>query len=192
MIFYATKQTFETYKLNTSENFRSEMGNVVRMIAKKERGNRLYEWGCKLFYFDRRKCLQIVHFETKLTIFLVNVKIDDIEYVGNSVAQYVFDIYGGNKAMERALERYFESSPIVIFDKLTDRDIINTMTRTYYYWADEGCRFYDYIKDGILHTKEINRRINCDWVFTREVNGTRECIFSAKEFEKLIKDNFGS
>ena len=53
MIYYATQQTLERYKLNTPENFQSETGDIVRMIANKERGNRLYEWGCKLFYFDR-------------------------------------------------------------------------------------------------------------------------------------------
>ena len=93
MIYYATKQTLERYKLNTPENFQSEMGDIVRMIAEKERGNHLYEWGCKLFYFDRRKCLQVVHFASKLTIFLIDVKMDNIVYAANAVAQYIFDIY---------------------------------------------------------------------------------------------------
>ena len=33
MIYYATQQTLEQYKLSTSENFQSEMGDIVRMIA---------------------------------------------------------------------------------------------------------------------------------------------------------------
>ena len=35
MIYYATQQTLEQYKLSTSENFQSEMGDIVRMIANK-------------------------------------------------------------------------------------------------------------------------------------------------------------
>ena len=45
--------------------------------------------------------------------------------------------------------------------------------------------------DGILQNKEINRKINRDWIFTRKVNGKTEYINSAEEFEKIIKENFG-
>ncbi len=191
MIFYATQQTMERYKLSTPENFQSEMGDMVRMIAQKERGNRLYEWGCKLFYFDGRKCLQVVHFESKLTIFLIDLKMDDIVYAGNAVALYVLDIYDGDQAMKRALERYFASSPMVVFDKITDRSIISTLNKTQRDWAEDGYRFYGFIRNGILHAKEINRQINRDWIFTRKVNGKTEYINSAEEFEKIIKENFG-
>ena len=190
MIYYATQQTLERYKLNTPENFQSETGDIVRMIANKERGNRLYEWGCKLFYFDRRKCLQVVHFASKLTIFLIDIKMDDIVYATNAVAQYIFDIYDGDKMMKRALERYFKSSPIVVFDKITDRSIIATLNKTQSDWAEDGYSFYEFIINGILQTKEINRKINRDWIFTRKVNGKTEYIRSAEEFEKLIKENF--
>ena len=190
MIYYATQQTLERYKLNTPENFQSETGDIVRMIANKERGNRLYEWGCKLFYFDRRKCLQDVHFASKLTIFLIDIKMDDIVYATNAVAQYIFDIYDGDKMMKRALERYFKSSPIVVFDKITDRSIIATLNKTQSDWAEDGYYFYEFIINGILQTKEINRKINRDWIFTRKVNGKTEYIRSAEEFEKLIKENF--
>lgn len=191
MIYYATQQTLERYKLATPENFQTEMGDIVRMIANKERGNRLYEWGCKLFYFDRRKCLQVVHFESKLTIFLIDIKIDDIPYVANAVAQYIFDIYDGDKVMKRALERYFDSSPIVVFDKITDRSIISTLNKTQSDWAEDGYRFYEFIENGILQSKKINRKINRDWIFTRKVNGKTEYIRSAEEFERIIKENFG-
>lgn len=190
MIYYATQQTLERYKLNTPENFQSETGDIVRMIANKERGNRLYEWGCKLFYFDRRKCLQVVHFASKLTIFLIDIKMDDILYATNAVAQYIFDIYDGDKMMKRALERYFKSSPIVVFDKITDRSIIATLNKTQSDWAENGYYFYEFIINGILQTKEINRKINRDWIFTCKVNGKTEYIRSAEKFEKLIKENF--
>ena len=190
MIYYATQQTLERYKLNTPGNFQSETGDIVRMIANKERGNRLYEWGCKLFYFDRRKCLQVVHFASKLTIFLTDIKMDDIVYASNAVAPYIFDIYDGDKMMKRALERYFESSPIVVFDKITDRSIIATLNNTQSDWAEAGYYFYKFIINEILQNKEINRKINRDWIFTRKVNGKTEYIRSAEEFEKLIKENF--
>ena len=115
---------------------------------------------------------------------------DDIVYASNAVAQYIFDIYDGDKMMKRALERYFESSPIVVFDKITDRSIIATLNKTQSDWAEDGCYFYKFIINGILQTKEINRKINRDWIFTRKENGKTEYIRSAEEFEKLIKENF--
>ena len=103
---------------------------------------------------------------------------------------YIFDIYDGDKMMKRALERYFESSPIVVFDKITDRSIIATLNKTEIDWAEDGCYFYKFIINAILQTKEINRKINRDWIFTRKVNGKTEYIRSAEEFEKLINENF--
>lgn len=188
MIYYATQQTLEKYKLSTPENFRSEMGDIVRMIARKERGNRLYEWGCKLFYFDRRKCLQVIHFESKLTIFLNDIKTNDIAYA--AMPLHIFDIYDGDKVMKCALERYFNSSPIAVFDKITDRSIIYTLNKTQRDWAQDGYFFYNFIENGILQSKKINRKINRNWIFTRKINGKTEYINSAEEFERIIKENF--
>lgn len=190
MIYYATKKTIETYDLKTPENFKSEMGDYVRSIAKQEQGNRIYEWGCKLFYFERRKCLQVVHFVSKLTIFLFDIKKKDIEYAANAVAHYIFDIYDGDEVMKNALEKYFESSPIVIFDKITDKSIISTLNKTQMDWIEYDNNIYRFIKDGILHTKQINRKINRDWLFTRKVNNKTEYFISANEFEKVIKEKF--
>ena len=75
-------------------------------------GNSIYEWGCKLFYFDRRKCQQFVHFKTRLVIFLVDVKIADIEHAADMVAQYLLALYNDDKDMQKSLEKYFASAPI--------------------------------------------------------------------------------
>ena len=76
MIYYATKETMQRYKLKTPDQLKTEIAPYAQTIIENEQGNRLYEWGCKLFYFDRRKCLQIMHFETKLVVFLVNLKME--------------------------------------------------------------------------------------------------------------------
>ena len=45
MIYYATKETLQRYKLKTPEQFESEMAPFVRAVVNRERGNRLFEWG---------------------------------------------------------------------------------------------------------------------------------------------------
>lgn len=191
MIFYATKLTMERYSLKTPDKMVSDMKYVAQAVVKKERENRLYEWGCKLFYFDRRKCIQVVHFASKLTIFLVDIKVNDLNCVGNAVAQYCFDIFKDDRKMQKALEKYYESSPVVIFDKITDKSIIATLNRNQTDWAMDGYRFYDYISDGILRTRDINKDVNTKYILTMTENGKTEYFFPAERFRDVILKNFG-
>jgi hypothetical protein len=68
-------------------------------------------WGAKLFYFDHRKCLQICNFASKLTVVLVDIKKSDLEFVGDYIACYLFEIYSDDKIMTVLLERFFNEHP---------------------------------------------------------------------------------
>ena len=191
MIYYATKETMERYKLKTPVQLRFEIAPVAQAVIQRERGKRIYEWGCKLFYFDRRKCLQIMHFETKLVVFLINFKMNDLEHTGNAVANYLLDMYADDLGMQQALKAYFAASPVVCFDRITDKSIISSMNGIQTRWAWDGYHFYDYIKDGILHTKQINRDVN-EMPVTRKVNGKEEWIVPYELFAQTIKNHFGA
>ena len=191
MIYYATKETMQRYKLKTPEQLRSEIAPMAQAVIQRERGNRIYEWGCKLFYFDRRKCMQIMHFETKLVVFLVDLKMKDLEYAGNAVANYLLDMYKDDLDMQQALKAYFAASPFVCFDRIADKSIISSMNGIQTRWAWDGYRFYDYIKDGILHTRQINRDVN-EMPVTKKVNGKEEWIVPYELFAQTIKKNFGA
>ena len=190
MIYYATKETMQRYKLKTPEQLRPEIAPLVQAVVQRERGNRIYEWGCKLFYFDRRKCLQVMHFETKLVVFLVDLKMKDLEHAANAVANYLMDMYSDDVQMRKALENYFTASPLVCFDRITDRSIIASMNAVQTRWAWDGYRFYDYIQDGILHTRRINREVN-EMPVTRKVNGKEEWFVPYELFSQTIKKRFG-
>ena len=43
MIYYATKETMQRYKLKTPEQLRSEIAPLVQAVVQRERGNRIYE-----------------------------------------------------------------------------------------------------------------------------------------------------
>ena len=189
MIYYATKETIQRYKLKTPDQLKAEIAPYAQAIVEKERGNRLYEWGCKLFYFDRRKCLQVMHFETKLVVFLINLKMDELKFSGDAVAHYLLDMYSSDEGMQEALKRYFASAPFVCFDKITDRSIISSMNNVQTRWAWDGYHFYDYIKDGILHTRQINRDVN-EMPVTRKVIGKEEWFIPYDRFAETIKKHF--
>lgn len=57
MIIYVTKETFDKYKLNLPKDLKPPFDELARTVMEKEAGDRLCEWGGKLFYFDRRKCI---------------------------------------------------------------------------------------------------------------------------------------
>lgn len=189
MICYATRETMQRYKLRTPENLEPELVPLAKMIKQKEAGQRIYEWGCKLFYFDRRKCMQVMHFETKMVIYLVDLKMAQLEYVGNEVAHYLLDMYASDPEMCRALNAFFASSPFMIFDKITDRSVISCMNSVLNLWAWDGYRFYDYISDGILHTKKINRDVN-NMPTPITVDGKKKYIFPYEYFAETIKKRF--
>lgn len=189
MIFYATRQTLERYKLKTPDEMSENVNPFAKVIIEKEQGDPLYEWGCKLFHFDRRKCIQVIHFKTRMVIFLVDIKMADIEKAPNLVAQYLFSLYENDKRMQKALEKYFASSPIVCFDKITNKSIISKLNHVQSDWAWDGYRFYEYIRDGILHTMEINRDVN-ECPCPIKENGKEEWYIPYDYFAKTIKEQF--
>lgn len=187
MIIYATKQTVDRYGIKMTEDLQNP---VVRQTAlavyNHEKDNRLLEWGAKLFYFDRRKCIQICNFASKLTIVLVDIKRADLEIVGDLVANYLMDIYSDNKKMTILLDRYFKEHPLICFAKLTDRKTISTMNRFQSVYLEDGYRLYDFIESGILKTIILNREINREYIVTDKIDGKTEYYYPAERFEELL------
>lgn len=189
MIYYATKETMQRYKLKTPEEFESPNAPLVQIVKQAEAGDPIYEWGCKLFYFDRRKCLQFMHFETRLVIYLVNVKVKDIDFSANALANYLMDMYDTDEEMCCALEAYFASSPFVIFDRITNRSVISHMNFTLSRWAYDGYLFYDYIVDGVLLTQQINRDVN-ELPVRLRIDGKETMVLPYEHFAERIKARF--
>lgn len=189
MIYYATKETMQRFQLKTPEKMDSLISPVAQAVKQKEAGQRIYEWGCKAFDFDGRTCLQIMHFETKMVIYLIDWKADEIEYAANAVAEYLLDMYKNDKQMQEALKRFFKSAFHVVFDRITDRSMITSMNSVLNRWAMDGYRFYDYIDNGTLYTKKINRDVN-DLPMTITKNGKKEWIIPYEYFAQEIKSRF--
>ena len=57
-----------------------------------------------------------------------------------------------------------------------DKSIISTLNSTQSRFAEDGYRFYEFINDGILHTRDINREVNSNWLFTMKINNRRLII----------------
>ncbi len=187
MIIYATKQTLERYKLKTPEEYNDPWARTtLQTVYAKEHGDRLLEWGAKLFYFDRRKCVQVCNFASKFTIVLADIKVSEIKEIGKMIGYFLYDIYDDDKKTTALIERYFDEHPFVCIAKLTDRSIISTLNRMQSSYLYDGYRLYDYIEGNILHTRKLNKKINEGYPVTITENGKTRYIYPKEEFAELI------
>ena len=151
----------------------------------------MFEWGAKLFYFDRRKCIQLSHFASKFTVFLCDIKKEEIKDVGHLLASYLLDIYSDDRQMTLLLERFFNENYAVMFAKLTDKSAISTLNRTQSDFAMDGYRFYRYIENGILKIRQINRDVNEHYIQTQKIDGKTYAFCAKKRFRQLLLEYYG-
>lgn len=78
MILYATKKTKERLHIPFYDDLKEDVKDIARAVFAKEE-EQIFKWGLKIFYFDRRKCLQILNFASKFCVFLVDVKVKDLK-----------------------------------------------------------------------------------------------------------------
>ena len=109
----------------------------------------------------------------------------------NGYASIVCAKFKMDKEMLSALNRMFEEHQYMCFSKLADRSIISTLNSTQSRFAEDGYRFYDFISEGILHTKDINRKINSDWLFTMTINKKTEYFYAREKFREMVLDRYG-
>ena len=112
-------------------------------------------------------------------------KFADLDDVGDLIAYYLLELYKNDKQMTKALKKMFEENPVACFLKLTDKSVIATLNTTQSRFADDGYRFYEFIRNGVLHTMEINHAVNFKWLFTMKINGKTEYICAGKNLERL-------
>ena len=190
MIIYVTKKTAERYKINLDGEAESPVRKITDAVIQHERGDTLFEWGAKLFYFDRRKCLEVANFASKFTLFLIDIKVDDLPGIGDLIAHYMSYIYESDPVMTDLLKRYFNECPFLVFSKLTDKGSIAHLNHMLSDFAWDGFRLADYIENGILQSMKLNKYFNTVWPVTRMINGKRECVYPAETFAMLLKERY--
>ncbi len=190
MIIYATKETIDRlhiplFRLNNPLNDSSFQALYDNQFA-----DPLLEWGIKLFYFNRRKCIQVMNFASKFSLFIIDLKVDDVHRIPLIMAQYLFELYRQDPRMLMALRDYFINHADCLFMRLSNRSIISSLNHNQSDFAWDGQAFYDYIKNGTLQTVEINHRLNFDWYVTQSINGKTEYILPGERFRTLMLERY--
>ena len=190
MILYATKQTIDRFRIEMPHEMHPIPKAASNQIIKDQQGDPLLEWGLKLFYFDRRKCIQAMNFASKLTIFLIDVKVDDLGDAINNIAFYLLDMYQTDKTMVHLLEKFFSQYSLCAYSKLTDRSIISSLNRNQLVFANDGYAFYDYFENNVLQTRKINHDVNFEWLVTKTIDGKTEYIYPGERFKTLLLERY--
>ena len=186
MILYATKQTIERYKLQMVDELSPEMSALAHAVIERDTGSMLREWGIKLFYFDGKKCLQAVNFASKFTLFLFDVKIGDLVNIGPLMVEYMLDLYQDDPEKIKCLHRMFEQDQYIAFAPLKNKSMISTLNLTQTDYTFDGERFWNHIENGVLHTREINRDVNFNYLFTYKAIGMKDYYYPAEVFRKQV------
>ena len=191
MILYVTKQTIKELNIPMPNELSAFNNIMANKVIEEQAGDELLEWGLKLFYFDGRKCVQAVNFASKLTLFLFDIKNEEIQWIANGIAIYLNELYNKDKNMLNLLEKLYADYPICAFEKLTNKSIISSLNHNQFQYADDGYGFYEYIDKNILNTIKINKDFNWNNLTTKNINGKKEYIYPAEYFRDLLIKRYG-
>ena len=189
MILYITKKTKDRFNIPLYSELTDELELLARNILVKEQDD-IFKWGVKIFYFDRRKCLQIINFASKVSIFLIDIKVQDVKEISNMLAHYLKIIYEDDLEVVELLDRYFKETPISFFDTLKDRSVIGSLNHNERYFLEGGYRLYDFIENGTLHTIRLNKQFNFRYIVGKKSNGKTEYIVPGEEFKKMLSQRY--
>ena len=189
MILYITKKTKDRFNIPLYSELTDELELLARNILVKEQDD-IFKWGVKIFYFDRIKCLQIMNFASKVSIFLIDIKVKDVKEISNMLAHYLKIIYEDDLEVVELLDRYFKETPISFFDTLKDRSVIGSLNHNERYFLEGGYRLYDFIENGTLHTIRLNKQFNFRYIVGKKSNGKTEYIVPGEEFKKMLSQRY--
>jgi hypothetical protein len=168
MIIYGTKETRKVYHMPLPDQIVSPLLRLaIANTKQKEAGDRLFEWGAKVFYFEGSRCLQLCNFASKFTIVMALVTDDMIKRLPEYIFEYLYDVYAGDPQMKKLIDRYLADNTIMFFDKLTDRVTISSMNHFQVYFMDDGDRFYDFAEGNLIRTRALNKKVNCDYLMAK-------------------------
>lgn len=188
MILYVTKKTRERLNIPIISELSDINKTFASIVYEKEKDNLLLEWGIKIFYMDRRKCLQAMNFASRFTIYIFDIHNDDIQYIGDVIAKYLLELYKDDKIMVEYLKRLFEEHSVCIYSNLTNKSIISALNYNETINVDYCDLFHEYIDNNVLKTIDINKDVNWNNIMNIYINGKKEYVVPGKYFKELLID----
>ena len=188
MIIYATQKTRERLVLQTVNELSLPLRIFAQEVLKEGKGNELLEWGAKMFYFGGKKCVQLVNFASRLTLFIFNVTVNGVLDLGNRIADNIKALYKNKPNVIEKIEKMFEQHPAVCFEKLTNKSMITILNNNLLAFDD---RFYaSFFPDKKVNPIKMTHFVNFNFPQKVTINGAREYVMSGEYFEELLLKSF--
>ena len=180
MEYYATKLTIDRFRLPQQES------------AKPDEVDELFQWGLKVFYFEKKKCLQILNFASKLTVFLYDVKVKDTENIPELLQRNLWPLFEQDEEIHSALKWFLGQLNPAVYAPLQNRSIVSSLNYNQTYYLMDGAELLQYLEDGKPNMTELNAAYNFRFLVGKKINGKTDYIVPAEEFKKLLMEKYSS
>lgn len=188
MIIYLTKQTVDRYGINMPEKLDEAKKIETLSLIEASQDKPLFVWGGKLFYLGGKKCLQLVNFASKLSIFMFFVNKSEISSLDLKVLNYLYNLYEQDDQMLKLLDLYRKDLKGLAFGPLKDKRVIATLNKNQREVVDFGI-IDEFVEDGMIDSTALNRFQNLT-LASDMINGKRDYIYPLERFEELLKEYY--
>ena len=193
MIIYATRQTFDSFKMTDelaafSESDESDLARSVR----REKANDLHKWGAKLFAGEKKPSLLVCNYASKLTLFLFDVKSEDIKSLAEKILTGIFELYKDDAVLLDAVNKMYGEKPATFVSRITDKRIISTLNRVQTTFINKPDFPAAYKENGTINMTKLNNAFNLNFLVSDRINGKTEYIFPTERFRELVLAEYGT
>lgn len=192
MIVYATHTMMQAYRLNPPEQLQPSLLPFAMSVIQRERGDPMRAWGASLFLFRHRPCIQLMHFPSKLTLYLFDVSSGDLKHLNYTLSRLLLCLYRQDGKMTEAIEHMFSADRHVVFAPLKNKVVQATLNRTHWQFAALGDRFAQYFDcDHVIHATQINHDVNFEFDFNAGSPNAAP-YHSAEHFRAMVLQHYGA
>ena len=180
MNIYVTKETAKRLKLP-----------AVSEPSAAEECDLLMSWGAKLYYFNRRKCIQLVNYETRLTIVLDDLRAQKSAAIPDLLMASLQELFKGDQEMLTCLERMEKEGPVRYGTPIRNRKILSSIVFNETTFLARDVIPKGFVQEGALLTRELNWYLNMQHLFAETIHESGMVSNPGEKFRKRMVERFG-
>ena len=193
MIFCTTEKAADRFGF---PNDFGPQGNVVPITISREASSPVNRWAADIFYFERRKCLMLCNYDSFFTLALLDLRKHEIDILGDFLAFSLLELYGDDKAMQKAILEMFRKNPGLLFSRFDaskeqDRRMQAAVEGAIGFLAKDDGGLYRFAEEDTIDPLAIAEFINFESVRINKVKGKEERIRPAERFRELVMAAYG-
>ncbi len=193
MLIFATPLTYERLHIKEHSPVVEEMDyfysyqDHLKAIKKFEYWSEIFEWYAELFYFNRKRCLRVVHLASSFTLYYYDVDERFMYSLGLQIKIDLLKYFTYDPEMQGYINKLFTDSHINFYMRISDKKRIN------YYHLNESKfdknneLFSRYItNNGDLDAIMLNKAINTEFQFSHPGKTKIETHSSSDKLTTLL------